>query len=305
MSGYILRQDEKSYVLRSGQIDTLIQKGDSDAALLYLFMLRTETPPTPQELMRRLRWSELRLDAAERALQQMGLIERPTAVTPLEPAEERPAYSSDDMAGFHSDPMFEALFKQVQEKLGKKLNSNDSQILANLYDCVGLPCDVIYLLLNHCLERAERKYGQGRKPTMRQIEKEGYYWARQGLFDQESAAKYLREYDKKRGLVAQYMRVLGLGDRPPVVSEEKYIHAWIDWGFDTDCVSMAYDKTLFYKKELKWAYLNGILKRWHEAGWHSVAAVEQGEQKKPQKTDKAADKNADKNAWMRQYIVKR
>ena len=297
MSGYILRQEEKNYVLRSSQIDTLVHKGESDAALLYLFLLRTENPPTPQELMRRLRWSELRLDAAERALQQMGLIDRPAEVKALEPAEERPAYSSADMAAFHEDPLFEALFTQVQEKLGKKLNSNDSQILANLYDCVGLPCDVIYLLLNHCLERAERKYGAGRKPTMRQIEKEGYYWARQGLFDQESAAQYLRDYEAKRGLTAQYMKVLGIGGRPPVVSEERYIRGWIDWGFDTDTVAMAYDKTIFYKKELNWRYLNGILRRWHENGWHSVAAVEQGEQQKPQKSAG----HAEKNAWMRQY----
>ena len=201
------------------------------------------------------------------------------------------------MAAFHEDPLFEALFTQVQEKLGKKLNSNDSQILANLYDCVGLPCDVIYLLLNHCLERAERKYGAGRKPTMRQIEKEGYYWARQGLFDQESAAQYLRDYEAKRGLTAQYMKVLGIGGRPPVVSEERYIRGWIDWGFDADTVAMAYDKTIFYKKELNWRYLNGILRRWHENGWHSVAAVEQGEQQKPQKSAG----HAEKNAWMRQY----
>lgn len=302
MSSYILRQDERSYVLSSGQIDTLIQKGDGDAALLYLFLLRAENPPAKQELMRRLRWSELRLDAAESTLQQMGLIERPAEAKVLEAAEERPAYTSDDMAAFHQDPLFEALYKQVQEKLGKKLNSNDSQILANLYDCVGLPCDVIYLLINHCLERAERKYGEGRRPTMRQIEKEGYYWARQGLFDQESAARYLRDYEEKRGKVAQYMKVLGLGDRPPVVSEERYIRAWIDWGFDTETVAMAYDKTVYYKKELKWPYLNGILKRWHEEGWHSAAAVEQGEQKKTQKSVKAADKAADKNAWMDKYM---
>lgn len=297
MSGYILRQDEKSYVLRSGQIDTLIQKGNGDAALLYLLLLRTENPLTRQELQHRLRWSELQLDAAEGALQKMGLIERPAEAKALADAEERPAYTSDDMAVFHQDPLFEALYTQVQEKLGKKLNSNDGQILANLYDCVGLPCDVIYLLLNHCLERAERKYGAGRKPTMHQIEKEGYYWARQGLFDQESAAEYLRDYEEKRGKVAQYMRVLGLGGRPPVVSEERYIRTWIDWGFDTDTVAMAYDKTVFYKKELNWRYLNGILKRWHTEGWHSAAAVEQGEQKKTA----SPAKTADKNAWMRQY----
>ena len=105
---------------------------------------------------------------------------------------------------------------------------------------------------------------------MRQIEKEGYYWARLGLFDQESAAAYLKTCAQRDEQMGQYMRALGLGDRRPVESEERYIRSWMDKGFDAESVALAYDKTVFYKKELNWRYLNGILRRWDEQGWHTA-----------------------------------
>ena len=162
----------------------------------------------------------------------------------------------------------------------KKLKTADLQILAGLYDDLGLPADVIYLLVNHCVTRSERRYGPGRRPTMRQMEKEGYYWARLGLFDQESAAAYLKTCAQRDEQMSGYMQALGLGDRRPVESEERYIRSWMDKGFDPEAVALAYDKTVLYKKELNWRYLNGILRRWDEQGWHSVEEIQRGDSKK-------------------------
>ena len=76
MAGYILRDGEKSVVLRADQIDRLLGRGDGDAALLYLCLLRNDGAIEPQRLMQSLRFSELRLRAAETALQELGLIDR-------------------------------------------------------------------------------------------------------------------------------------------------------------------------------------------------------------------------------------
>lgn len=152
------------------------------------------------------------------------------------------------------------LVPQTEEKLGKRLKTADLQILAGLYDDLGLPADVIYLLVCHCVARSEERYGPGRRPTLRQIEKEGYHWAQRGLFDQESASRYLRDWNVRRSAMSRYMQVLGLGDRRPVESEERYITDWMDKGFPPETVALAYDKTVFYKKELNWRYLNGILR---------------------------------------------
>lgn len=221
MSGYILRDSEPSIVLTADQVDRLVKNGDGDAALLYLLLMRADRGVTEQELQSRLRWSQLRLNAAEGALQRLGLIQRPAETPAPVPAEERPVYSAQDLAQLlEDDRSFRMLIPQVEEKLGRRLKTADLQILAGLYDDMGMPADVIYLLVNHCIARSEERYGPGRRPTLRQIEKEGYYWARQGLFDQDSAARYLKTWREKQQGQAAYMQVLGLGQRRPVASEE-------------------------------------------------------------------------------------
>lgn len=282
MSGYILREEEKCIAIPTAAAERLITAGSGDAALLYLELQRLNAGVTAQQLMQRLRWSQLRLCAAEAELQRLGLLPAPAERRPLEPPEERQVYTTDDLTRMlQGDGEFRMLVPQVEEKLGKKLKTADLQILAGLYDDLGLPADVLYLLVNHCVTRSERRYGPGRRPTLRQIEKEGYYWARLGLFDQESAAAYLKTCARRDEEMGRYMRVLGLGERRPVESEERYIRSWMDKGFDAETVAMAYDKTVLYKKELNWRYLNGILRRWDEQGWHTAEEVRQGDGQKP------------------------
>lgn len=290
MAGYILREDQPNIVLPAQQADRLIGRGDGDAALLYLCLLRANRGVTAQELQRRLKWSQLRLHAAETALQELGLIDRPPEQKPPEPAQERPVYTADDLTDLLTgDAGFRMLVPQTEEKLGKRLKTADLQILAGLYDDLGLPADVIYLLVCHCVARSEERYGPGRRPTLRQIEKEGYHWAQRGLFDQESASRYLRDWNVRRSAMSRYMQVLGLGDRRPVESEERYITDWMDKGFPPETVALAYDKTVFYKKELNWRYLNGILRRWHENGWHTEEEVRQSDSRKPSRREEKKD----------------
>ena len=290
MAGYILREDQPNIVLPAQQADRLIGRGDGDAALLYLCLLRADRGVTAQELQRRLKWSQLRLHAAETALQELGLIDRPPEQKPPEPAQERPVYTADDLTDLLTgDAGFRMLVPQTEEKLGKRLKTADLQILAGLYDDLGLPADVIYLLVCHCVARSEERYGPGRRPTLRQIEKEGNHWAQRGLFDQESASRYLRDWNVRRSAMSRYMQVLGLGDRRPVESEERYITDWMDKGFPPETVALAYDKTVFYKKELNWRYLNGILRRWHENGWHTEEEVRQSDSRKPSRREEKKD----------------
>ena len=44
-----------------------------------------------------------------------------------------------------------------------------------------------------------------------------------------------------------------------------------------DVVSLAHDKTVLKCHELKWPYCNGILKRWHQAGLHTVEEIAAGD----------------------------
>ena len=304
MAGYILHSQEQDVSLPAQRLDKLIARGDSDAALLYLFLTRASGAVTPQEVQTRLNWSELRFCAAENTLQQLGLLEGGPAVPP-EPAEERPNYTSDDVAAMlEGDAAFAALVVQVEGKLGKKLKTADLQTLAGLYDDLGLPPDVIYLLVNHCIHRIERRFGEGRRPTMRQIEKEGYYWARQGLFNQEAAAQYLADYAARQEQMGAYLRALQISGRKPVESEERYIAKWIEKDISPELVALAYDQTVLYKKELTWRYLSAILRRWEENGWRTAEDVERGSRRRDPSCGGGdrTGKDTSRDEWLKQYI---
>ena len=307
MDGYILRDKQEQLTLPAAAADKLLRSGQGDAALLYLALRRFGRGVTPEELERALPISRLRIDAAEKVLQELELLPRPAHEVPPAPAEERPVYTAQDIAGLLTDNEgFRLLIPQTEQQLGKKLRTADLQILAGLYDDLGMPADVIYLLVCHCVERARRQWGEGRRPTLRQIEKEGYRWAQLGIFDQNAAAVYLKKWAQRQDKCPAYMRALQLPERPPVEAERRYIDQWMDMGFPPETVSLAYERTVFYKKDLNWRYLNGILRRWHDAGWHTPQQVERGEQSGRRGPAPAAAKPAapagDKDAWMRRYI---
>ena len=144
MEGYILRDGKEQLTLSTAAADKLLQSGQGDAALLYLALCRFGRGVTPEELERALPISRLRIDAAERVLQQLGILPRPAEDAPPAPAEERPVYTSQDIAGLLTDNEgFRLLIPQTEQQLGKKLRTADLQILAGLYDQIGMPADVI------------------------------------------------------------------------------------------------------------------------------------------------------------------
>ena len=304
MGGYILRGGQENITLPAAAVESLLKRGEGDAALLYLALQRFGRGVTPEELERVLPMSRLRLDAAERVLQELGLLPRPQQPCP-EPAPERPVYSTEDITALLTDNEgFRLLIPQTEQQLGKKLRTADLQILAGLYDQIGMPADVIYLLVCHCVERARRQWGEGRRPTLRQIEKEGYHWAQLGIFDQTAAAAYLKKWAQREEKSAAYMRALHLPQRQMVDAERRYITQWMDMGFPPETVALAYERTVFYKKDMNWRYLNGILRRWHDSGWHTPQQVERGEARKPSPTppQESGDTGGQQNAWMRRYI---
>ena len=304
MPSVLVQVADESVTIQASVAKRLVEKGNGDAALLYIALLRRHGTVPPRALAGELRWEKSRIEAAEAALRELGLLA--PADLP-EPADEKPEYQQRDIAEkLEGSEEFRQLTAQVERRLGKKLTTPDIAVLLGLLDYVGLPSDVIFLLVCHCAERVARRYGEGRRPTLRQIEKEGYAWSRMGLDTQEAATAYLKKYNERQGAMPAYMRALNLGERLPVASEEKYLTAWQEWGFTPEAVALAYDKTVLKCHELKWPYCNGILKRWHEAGLHTAAEIEARDRPAPRTAQpSAAQRSENDNAWMKKFIRQR
>lgn len=283
LRGYILKGAEKNIILSPEAVRRLLQSGDGDAALCYLAVAGglSDALSIPAE----------RAERAFSALESMDLVVKKnapsapaTAPVPAQAPEQpepstrvAPEYTNADLVRALEGNEFRGLAAAVDTALGKKLTTPDQKLLLGLYDDLGLSADVIYLLVNFCIERSADQYGPGRKPTMRQIEREGYLWARLGLMDQDSASVYIRRVVSRREALPRMMRLLRLGDRRPSPGEEKYLGAWSEMGFEDAVIERAYDKTILKCKELKWPYMNKILTSWHQKGLHTLAAVEEGD----------------------------
>ena len=256
--------------------DRLIRLDSGDAALLYLHLLRRGS-------LEGLRWPEERKRAALKLLQEQGLAAASLSAVPEPPAEPPeappPEYRLEDITAALSDraSAFPALADEVERRLGKKLTANDLKILYTLYDHLALPAEVICLLVNWCIEETERKYGPGRKPFLAQIRREGFIWARKGIDTIETAEEHIQALVRLRTRGAQVLRLLDIQPRPLVEREKNYIASWDAMGFDDEAIRAAYERTILKKQSLDWGYMNGILRRWHEKGLHTLEAIQTGD----------------------------
>lgn len=306
VADYVLHlTQEENVVLGADTVRRLIESQNGDAALLYL-CIALRSGSGHDKLAFELGWDLNRLAAAEDALCALGLIRRP--VPEPAKAEKRtpppetalPEYSREDILDkLENDGSFAAVLHEVERKLGRLTEPSVKKLLG-LYDYLGLPANVIFLLLNHCVERKAAQFGEGKLPTMRDLEKEGYAWARKELFTAEAADAYLQIEREKRSCYPDYMAALRLGDRAPVASEEKYLGQWLEWGFPAETVAIAYDKTILNCHEFKWPYCNGILRKWQEKGIHTPDEA-RAEITSPRRANRQSTSD-DPNAWMDEFI---
>lgn len=250
--------------------DRLLRLDNGDAALLYLYLLRHND-------VQNLKWPQPRLDAALAALKSVGMAPdlAPRADIPEQPLPP-PEYHTEEINTALADAgsVFSSLCDEVERMLGKKLNANDLKSLFTLYDHLALPPEVILTLVGWCCEEQERKYGPGRKPFLSQIKKEGFVWARRGIDTMERADAHIQRLTSLRSRESEVLRLLDISPRPLVEREKTYIAAWDEMGFDNEALRMAYERTVLKKQSMDWHYMNGILRRWHEKGLHTTAAIQ-------------------------------
>lgn len=260
--------------------DRLLAAADGGCALLYLYILRNGTAAGAERALR-MRPEDLR--AAEERLARLGLLTDDATPEPAEapvspPADEMPEYTAEDIVRRSGeDPGFRGLLAETERILGRTLSSADTRTLFGLYDHLGLPPEVLMLLLNHCVEEHRERYGAGRLPTMRSVEKEAYIWANREILTLDAAEEYLRARRARRDAAEQTRVALGIRDRALSPTERKYIESWLDMGFSPEAVAMAGDRTVTNTGQLRWAYANKIMLSWDGKGLHTPEEIEQGD----------------------------
>jgi DnaD/phage-associated family protein len=282
--------------IEAADLRKLLGAANGDAALVYLYLRSGGEGETAANA---LQLPQTRISCALAMLRQLGLLKQLQKVPTF--SGERPCYSERDVLAAEHDVDFCSLYGEVQRLLGRNLNTEELKILLGFVRYLGLPAEVISMLVCYCKDRA-RQRGSLRNPSLRSIEKEAYAWAEQGIDTLEDAAAYIQSQNNRSSKLRRLMDILQIRGRNLTPGEEKYAQSWLEMGFQEDAISLAYERTCLNTGGLSWAYMNKILIRWHEAGLHSAEQVRTGDRKTPPTKGGPRQMDADEEAAIRRLL---
>lgn len=280
--------------LQRSDIAKLVAAASGDGALLYLYLQNGGQEETAQQT---LGMNHTRFACAMATLRQLGLWQeaQKQVITP----GERPAYSERDvMSAMDTDNTFKMLYGEVQRVLGRSLNTEELKILLGFVRYLGLPGEVISVLVSYCKELSRQR--SGRNPSLRTIEKEAYAWAEQGIDTLEAAAAFIHSQNIRRSRLHQLMNLLQIRGRALTPGETRYAQSWLEMDFPEDVLALAYEKTCINTGGMNWPYMNTILTRWKEAGYRTVAQI----QNQDKKASKAAPAQRQPDAQERAAVAR-
>ncbi len=193
------------------------------------------------------------------ASMQTGITAAAPISAPVQPAVQsevsRPEYTMDDLKNFKSNEEVQQLLFVTEQYIGKQLTKTDMETILFLYDGLGFSADLIDYLVQHCVERGKKDF--------RYMEKVALAWAEQGITTPKQAQMANKSYDKT---VYSIMKSLGKNSNP-APKEMEYINKWTkDYGFMLDVIQEACDKTVMTTDSHRFAYADGILSKWYQAG---------------------------------------
>ena len=281
-------------LISGSDCEKLIDAHDGDVALLYIWLSRRgrfDADDAARELCR----TSSEIAKAHEKLVRMKLGQAPAAAAAeikLPPVEELPEYTSEDVVRrSKEDSGFQAVIAQARNKLGRNLSTADMKTLFGIYDYLALPADVIFMLIGYCIDVFAEKYGPGRLPSMRSIEKEAYSWANKEIITIEQADEYIRASAQRRSRAGELKAAMGLGSRVLTPTERKYMTSWFDMGFDNEAILIAYDRTVTNTGALKWGYMNKIMLSWQEKGIRTAEDVRERDTRSPAASVKAENQH--------------
>ena len=158
------------------------------------------------------------------------------------------------------DEELKILVSEVQSALGKTLSNADIATLLMLKDTCGLPLDVILMLVQYAISID--------KANMRTIERLGVSWANEGVDSVEAADNKIRLASQRTKCYSVVASAFGLNNAgSPTKKQLDYSHIWVsEWKFSPEMLREAYERCVDTKGEMKFNYIDGILKRWHHNG---------------------------------------
>lgn len=163
----------------------------------------------------------------------------------------KPSYSADDLRRFKAKDNTSQLLFVAESYIGRPLTVSELKSILYFSDCLHFSDDLIDYLIQYCVDRGKKDF--------KYLEKVALNWAQSGVTTPKQAEKFAAKYDKS---VYTIMKELGKNGSP-TSKELEYINRWVkEYGFSTDIITEACERTVLATDSHRFEYAEGILSSW-------------------------------------------
>ena len=238
---------------------------------IHLRDLSTQAAPSPQHNVL-LTSGPAQMQSASMGVSVVPAIDTPQAPAMAVPAAQqeavspyaKPAYSLDQLREFKEREETSQLLFIAEAYIGKPLTPSEIKTILFFTDVLHFSEDLIDYLLQYCVERGKKDF--------KYIEKVAVNWAEEGITTPKQAQKFSTRYDRS---VYSIMNSLGRSTAP-TAKELEFINRWTrDYGFSTDIILEACERSSLATDKHRFEYAEGILNSWKQANVHHKADIQQ------------------------------
>ncbi len=175
----------------------------------------------------------------------------------------KPSYSLDEIKTFKEKASTGQLIFIMEQYLQRPLSVSDINTVLFLSDKLHFSDDLIDYLIQYCVDRGKKDFHY--------IEKVAMNWAQCGITTPQEAECHVHKYDK-----TTYAIMNALGKRnTPTPKEVEFITRWTDeYGFETDVIFEACERTVLATENHRFEYADKILSSWKNAQVHHKADIQ-------------------------------
>lgn len=193
------------------------------------------------------------------------------------PKKEEPSESEKESAATHPsmkeitqameiNPKMKDTISMAEGMLKKPLTVREITSIYNFMQWYDMSEAVVLTLLEYCIVKE--------RPSFAYAEKVAKTWHENGVNSIEEATKILNAAVKEVKMQSKCKKMFGI-DRALSASEIKYISSWVsEYSMSEAMIKHAYEITVNNTGKLSAAYMNTILRSWHEKGFKTVSQID-------------------------------
>ena len=172
-------------------------------------------------------------------------------------------------------PEIEKFLQQIQEIIGT-IGYNESSTIILLHDYFGLPCEVLYMLVDYCVSVGKKNFNY--------IYTVGKDWGTREIDNVTKAAEQIAALRNANTVWKELAAYAGISNDKPTAKQNEYLRKWSnELKFSTEMIITAYEEMANHTGKLSFAYMDKVLQNWYLKGYKKPADIDSEipEQKKP------------------------